>query len=497
MNIARDNDNETVLLRLLATDNVWVDQIFPLLDSNDSASVALVNALTNEHYKDYSPLEFFLLNPKFRDSIFSYLGMGHYAFVGPLNKNLNHIYKSYWDKTKIPPRVRTIDNPRRIVSYNYVVEFFNRQDETIFSYRPATSQDTFHSAIFCSVACAEYWLTRDRRSTTRPVSHWVCFASAKTGNQAVLQWAIERGFKALACEGAAAGGHLGLLQWLRGMDFPWSSHVYTCAAKNGHFEPLRWAHENGCPFDALSVTCTDVVHHGNLDLFKWWRNHGCSWNESTCSAAAAAGQFEILQWAHENGCPWDSRTCNDAATYGHIAILQYAHEKGCPWDWDESTCVRAACGGFLKVLQYAHEKGCPLDSRTCHNAAANGHLDILQYVHDTGRGCLLDTETSAKAAFNGNLNILKWLHQKGCPLDERICLYAAMGGHLKVLQWSHENGLPLDHITCAAAALHGHLNCLKWAWKKGCPSKYDLVDLAIIAAHEGHKHVEDWTRTQL
>ena len=40
----------------------------------------------------------------------------------------------------------------------------------------------------------------------------------------------------------------------------------------------------------------------------------------------------MLKYAHENGCPWDERTSEHAAGRGHLDVLKYAQERGCPWD---------------------------------------------------------------------------------------------------------------------------------------------------------------------
>ena len=52
----------------------------------------------------------------------------------------------------------------------------------------------------------------------------------------------------------------------------------------------------------------------------------------TCSYAAKNGHLDCLKYAHENGCPWDEDTCTNAAENGHLDCLIYAHENGCPWD---------------------------------------------------------------------------------------------------------------------------------------------------------------------
>jgi len=77
----------------------------------------------------------------------------------------------------------------------------------------------------------------------------------------------------------------------------------------------------------------------------------------TCSRAAVRGDVECLKYAHENGCPWNELTSWGAAKNGHIECLKYAHENGCPWD--ERTCWEAAEFGQFECLKYALKEGCP------------------------------------------------------------------------------------------------------------------------------------------
>ena len=93
-----------------------------------------------------------------------------------------------------------------------------------------------------------------------------------------------------------------------------------------------------------------------------------------------SGHREGLKYAHENGCPWDEDTCEAATEDGHLGCLKYAHENGCPWD--ESACEAAARCGHLECLKYAHENGCPWDEWVCHEAAKGGHLECLKYAHE-------------------------------------------------------------------------------------------------------------------
>ncbi len=53
--------------------------------------------------------------------------------------------------------------------------------------------------------------------------------------------------------------------------------------------------------------------------------------KTTCRYAAENGHFDCLRYAHENGCPWDETTCRYAAENGHLDCLRYAYNNGCPW----------------------------------------------------------------------------------------------------------------------------------------------------------------------
>nr|QBK86100.1 MAG: ankyrin repeat protein [Marseillevirus LCMAC101] len=70
--------------------------------------------------------------------------------------------------------------------------------------------------------------------------------------------------------------------------------------------------------------------------------------------AAENGNLKCLRYAHENGCPWDPDTTCAAAANGELKCLRYAHENGCPWHPD--TTWVAAQNGELKCLRYIYEK---------------------------------------------------------------------------------------------------------------------------------------------
>ncbi|CAB9528076.1 ankyrin repeat protein [Seminavis robusta] len=227
------------------------------------------------------------------DNILPCFGIGQYAFLGAVNKKLNQLYKDF---------CKTVKKPRRVFTTE-------RQITT----RAATATDTLYSAAFCNESCAEYWFADSSEGKT-PRPSAVCQAIAGVGSLPVLTWAHNT------------------------KGFPMSMGTCKNAASAGHLEILKWARENGCPWDWR--TCRRAAGYGHLEVLKWARENGCPWDDYTCSQAAKTGHLEILKWARENGCPWNERTCYNAANGGHLEVLKWARENGAMGDSD--TCSEAA-----------------------------------------------------------------------------------------------------------------------------------------------------------
>eukprot|EP00953_Heterococcus_sp_UTEX-ZZ885_P031395 16475-Heterococcus_DN1.PRE.6 len=80
-------------------------------------------------------------------------------------------------------------------------------------------------------------------------------------------------------QGAAAGGSIAVLEWLRYEQFvQFNESLINAAAK-----------------------------HNQLAMIQYLRAAGCPWDTSACTAAVASRSKRIatLQWLHENGCPWN------------------------------------------------------------------------------------------------------------------------------------------------------------------------------------------------
>ncbi|CAB9498971.1 ankyrin containing protein (ISS) [Seminavis robusta] len=273
----------------------------PDTTAGTTGAISATSAVTSANKKQRlpPPIES-LLDQKdiWTDNIFPFLGVGHYAFVGGVNKQFNQLYKAYCHSVGVP------------------------------------CNTTSDRAAFFNVSCAKYWdLDDDRRET--PFCDRLCKIIAKVGSVHVMQWAHKEGypFDDWACFIAARNGHLDVLKYLHEKMSPkWDTHVPVCAAAaaGGHLDTLKYLHENGCPWDEEVLEA--AARAGHLDILKYAHQHGCPWDTygSACQTAACNGNLDALKYAHENGCPWSPRTCDVAAMHGQLDALKYAHENGLP-----------------------------------------------------------------------------------------------------------------------------------------------------------------------
>ena len=145
------------------------------------------------------------------------------------------------------------------------------------------------------------WLMEDKGwKLNKDTSRW----AGMGGSIEVLKFrGYELGWK--ACEGAARGGHLEALKYLRGLDPP-------------------------CPWD--ESTCDYAAREGHLEVLKWLRSQDppCPWDWGTYDKAAWNGHLEILKWVRSQDppCPWSRSACRlTASIYGHDHIVQWIDQQ--------------------------------------------------------------------------------------------------------------------------------------------------------------------------
>ena len=309
------------------------------------------------------------------------------------------------------------------------------------------------------------------------------------------------------CLTAARGGHLDVLKWLRAQEppCPWSTLTCTFAAEGGHLEVLQWAREQDPPCPWSADTCTYAAKGGHLDVLKWLRAQDppCPWGVWTCAWAARGGHLEVLKWLRDQDppCPWNETTCSEAAYGGHLNVLTWLRSQDPPCPWDEWTCTWAAQRGQLEVLKWVRSQDppCPWDEKTCEGAAARGDLEALKFLRGQDPPCPWDEKTCEGAAVRGDLEVLKFLRGQDppCPWVEKTCEGAARGGHLEALKFLRGQDPPCPWVekTCEGAARGGHLEALKFLRGLDPPCPWD-EKTCEWAARGGRLDILKWARSQ-
>ena len=269
------------------------------------------------------------------------------------------------------------------------------------------------------------WLMEDKGWELNYETDWYAGVS---GSVEILEYLrlrrLRRGgyfFTMYACSGAAMGGHLKALKFLRGLDppCPWDERTCSAAAGGGHLEVLKFLRAQHPPCPWVDFTCSLAAKGGHLDVLKWLRDQDppCPWSEKTCAYAALRGHLEVLKFlrAQHPPCPWDEKTCVWAAEGGHLDVLKWARSQDPPCPWSAGTCAYAAEGGHLEVLKFirAQDPPCPWDEMTCSEAATGGHLDVLKWARSQDPpGPWSRSACREEASFDGHQHIVDWIDQQ-------------------------------------------------------------------------------------
>jgi len=127
--------------------------------------------------------------------------------------------------------------------------------------------------------------------------------------------------------------------------------LFQSAANNGKLEVLKWGQGSGYELDTMleKEGIADLARNRHLEVVKYLRQLGISWDERICTFAATYGHLELLIWARVNQCQWDEDTCAGAAVNGHLELLKWARANQC--QWDEEICSYAAAHDHLELLK--------------------------------------------------------------------------------------------------------------------------------------------------
>ena len=127
--------------------------------------------------------------------------------------------------------------------------------------------------------------------------------AAIAGSETMVRWLrdeLKRPWVFRVCAGAARGGHLSLLQYLRSQDCPWDRSTTYCAAEHGHLSVLQWAVDNGCPLVLTDNLLAAIIKKGHLDVLRFLCERDPTYRykstELSITYAARNGHFAIVRF---------------------------------------------------------------------------------------------------------------------------------------------------------------------------------------------------------
>jgi hypothetical protein len=253
-----------------------------------------------------------------------------------------------------------------------------------------------------------------------PRDQTAVYAACRHGHLDVVDWLVGSGCPwkeknedenlyvgGKACEAAAKGGHLHVLQFLRSqhMNATWNYNTPQRAAERGHLQVLQWAMENHCPV-----------------------------NQAAYAGAATYGHIHILEYLQSMHAPYAWLAANEAAREGHVHVLKWFAESETFYMLMQQDLLKSAAReNQIKVLEWVCSQpddrfddrfyeGFGLTVKVMAAAAEGGHVEAMQWLRD--RGTDWNTDVSNAAAREGKLEALKWLVDKGCPFDPDAAIKA-------------------------------------------------------------------------
>lgn len=150
----------------------------------------------------------------------------------------------------------------------------------------------------------------------------------------------EAGWNERLYEAAATGGHINVLEWLNNNICTYHIRTHVHAARAGQLETLEWLHGR-YTMSRDSEACNSAAQGGHIHVLEWLRFQKFPWDELACICAACAGQLEALKWLREKGCPWDGRTLIRAMECKQWEVFKWARENRCE-GWDNERILREA-----------------------------------------------------------------------------------------------------------------------------------------------------------
>ena len=302
---------------------------------------------------------------------FSFVGPGHYRYVGSVSKHFQEVY----------------------------VKEMIRMEEEKGGTGVVETKVTFWRNVTMSENCAELCLEDQEELGRTPKE-----------KQVVINTIGRK---------AAELGKVEVLTWTHRHGFEWDTGLFgTIIGQSGHVNVLEWAHSNKIAWCSEALM-ENAIMNGHVNILDFVYDKEPLAFDDHCkfavSAAIRSGHIDVLEWLKkkqllvDNGP--DENFMNYAAYGGHVIVLDWLCENG--YQPSSNIVDAAACGGSIDVLQWLQDQGIHGSAYSCTCAAQQGHLNALQWLREND--CPWDSRVIFWAAWAGHDNVVEWARENGCP----------------------------------------------------------------------------------
>lgn len=321
-----------------------------------------------------------------------------------------------------------------------------------------------------------------------------CALAARHGHSDLLRFLKEQKKCYWTCDttiGAAAGGHMSILEYVLDQGCDWSKDVPAKAARFGHFDILQWLYNSGYPIDFQEVA-KKAMRGGHIEIVEWAREHSqCPTDEYEFEGAVRSGSLAQVKLLAKKVYPdvlnlsMMHKAVGWAEEKGFSEILKWLNKRGGKGSY---LCCAVASKNLESVRQVLEEFGEVIDDTVYAMALGEGDLDLVKFFCEEQK-IEVPVFACTKAAISKNTELLKWVWERNPNLDAQTFKYAAESGSMEMIKWLKEKNCEWNIMTTVAAAAHGDFEILRWCVKNGCPVSVSAV---LAAAKFGESRIINW-----
>lgn len=335
--------------------------------------------------------------------------------------------------------------------------------------------------------------------------------AALVGNMRLLEWMMDKDriltdgrtfdINSTTAYNAAENNHIHILKWIE-QEYPEyiDNNIVNYAAKNGHYDIVRYYAEKGYWTYKLYVYCAsdnnirmmdwlnemenkqnmlqlykyDYIREamnegakmGHQEVLEWGMKNGFRLNQEILNivlrhSGKGKRYFDILKWLCSNGLYLDEIAFNEAIIGGDINIIKWMTQRTHDYVNYNGLINRALIHGHNEIALYLADNNAFIDSTTVMYLTKIKDLELFKTIYEKRSPNKSDL-ILIEAAKNNNFEVLKWLMENTEYDDVNMTHYLIEPSKRNILKWALENGQEYSSQMINKIVDQGDIDMLKW-----------------------------------